>query len=286
MFGKKNKKSQKNPPTTVSLGKITTRSLSAKCSNMKLLIGNAQHQGSRNYQEDSFGISDISTEALEAKGIFAVLADGMGGLSNGKEISQQTVTSLLNWFSTHWTANSTNENLKNYVVALNAELSRRFCNSDRINSGTTLVTAHIKDGFLNWLCVGDSRLYVKRNGKLYQVNEDHDYLNQLLSSVIDDTITLDMAMDNTQKDSLAACIGKEDLDVFDYSKQGFRLQNGDMLILCSDGVYNAFSHDEFNNLLQGDPMSVAENLKYRIQAKNIPHQDNNTVIIITYNEER
>ena len=62
-------------------------------------IGNAQHIGSRKRQEDSFGFSDLSDDILlKERGICAVLADGMGGLDLGREVSEQVVRETLEFF--------------------------------------------------------------------------------------------------------------------------------------------------------------------------------------------
>lgn len=250
---------------------------------MQFSIGNFQHQGRRNYQEDSFGVSDISDVAIERKGLLAVLADGMGGLSNGKEISQRIVSDILAWFNSPQTICENGITMKNVVAELNEKISFLFGNDERMKSGTTLVLALIKNGFLHWLCVGDSRLYVKRNNKLYQVNEDHDYLNRLLGEAIDGNISFSQAFGDSQKDCLVSCIGKQNLEFFDYSKRGFLLKKGDVLLLCSDGVYNTVQHDELLRCITGNPMEDAENIKNVILSRNIPHQDNNTAILIKFN---
>lgn len=282
MFGLFRKKEKLIPLAEVEVIPVLD-SVVAEGSGMRFLIGNAQHQGQRDYQEDSFGVSDTSQTAIDQKGLMAVLADGMGGLSNGKEISQKAVSNILGWFASSATLCNDAETMKSVVIAMNDELCSAFGNDCGMKSGTTLVTALIKEGFLHWLCVGDSRLFLKRGDRLYQMNEDHDYLNQLLDGVIDGDINLSKVFSDPQKDSLAVCIGKKDLDLFDYSKQGFRLEYGDILVLCSDGVYNALSMDEMIDNITGEPMTDAERIKQTILSKGIPHQDNNTIIIVKYN---
>jgi len=283
LFGKKKKEQSAAIQQKTVEAPRALSSVEVEGTGMRLQIGNAQHQGQRDYQEDSFGMSDMRPEALSQKGFLAVLADGMGGLSNGKEISQKAISTILEWFNSPTTRCENAETMKKFVADMNSRLCSAFGNSGRLKSGTTLVMALVKDGFLHWLCVGDSRLYLKRGGKLYQVNEDHDYLNQLLDDVIDGRLTMAKAFGDRQKDSLAACIGKSDLSMFDYSKNGFALQDGDTLLLCSDGVYNALGHDELAQNIAGNPMADAERIKNLVQAKRVPHQDNNTLIIVTYN---
>ena len=268
MFGLFKRKGKSLKKQTFVLDSVT-----AEGAEIRFLIGNAQHQGQRDYQEDSFGVSDTSRTAIDTKGLLAVVADGMGGLSNGKEISQESPATVC----------EDAETMKNFVKSMNDELCVMFGNNEGMRSGSTLVMALMKDGLLHWLCVGDSRLYLKRDSRLYQINEDHDYQNQLLGDVIDGNADLNRAFSDPQKDSLAVCIGKKDLNVFDYSRRSLKLEDGDILMLCSDGVYNALSCDELAGNLTGEAMADAERIKQMIISKGIPHQDNNTIIVVSYN---
>ena len=242
-------------------------------------FGNAQDQGRRNYQEDSFGFSDIS---LVQKGILAVLADGMGGLKDGKAVSSATVSGILDKFNRKPDAVTTGATLRNLIAEVNIPICDTYCSDGTISSGSTVVTAHINNGYLHWACVGDSRLYIKRHGRLYQINEDHDYLNQLLDIVIAGKLTVEDAYDNVQKDSLAACIGKRDLQSFDYSKRGYALEKGDIVVLCSDGIYNALSVQEMCDNITEEAMPSCERIISLVASKGIPHQDNNTIIVMSY----
>lgn len=248
-----------------------------------ITLGNAQHQGKRNYQEDSFGFSETSTEAYASKGILAVLADGMGGLKNGKAVSSTTVSSLLDWFNKKQNTITSGTDLMNATVEINKAICAAYCSDGKISSGTTIVAALIKSGYLHWLCVGDSRLYIKRGKELHQVNEDHDYLNQLLDSVIEGNMRAEDAFDDRQKDSLAACIGKSDLECFDYSKRGYPLEKGDVIVLCSDGIYNAVTEKEICQYITDDAMDSCNRIIKAVAAKRISNQDNNTIIIMNYN---
>lgn len=274
LFSKKNKKTKQEAGVYVKL------------SDGAVVLGNAQHHGKRNYQEDSFGFSDISEDITYNKGILAVLADGIGGLSNGKDVSEATVSGILNWFGSNAEAGCTGEDLKNAICGINENICEIFCADGTINSGSTVVAANINNGYLHWFCVGDSRLYIKRDGKLFAVNEDTDYFNQLLNKVIAGSMALDEACSEPQKDSLAACIGNREFTVFDYSKKGFKLNDGDILMLCSDGVYNALPEEELCQCITSDAMIACNDIIERIISKRIPSQDNNTIIIMSYQKER
>lgn len=256
-------------------------SVSIMLPDAKLSYGNGQHQGKRSYQEDSFGISDTRETAAAQNGVLAVLADGMGGLKNGSAVSEALVMNLIRAFESS-TSVINGESLKSVVASLNQGICERFCSSGKTEAGSTLVAALIKNGYLHWVCVGDSRLYIKRGCRLYKMNEDHDLLNELLDSVLDGTLDINTAFGDKQKDCLAECIGKASLNSFDYSKNGYKLHHGDIIMLCSDGVYNAVNENELSNYVTVDAMDSCARIIQRIQEKNFANQDNNTVMILLY----
>lgn len=283
MFGRKKKKKKEkviSHITPVLQPEQDTVPKIAIGAGLEIALGNAQHQGGREYQEDSFGFSDTEAEAVAQRGLLAVLADGMGGLSNGKAVSETVVARMLTWYTHSPAVNFKGEDLKAAISQINAEISATYSAGGAVRSGSTVVAATIKRSRLHWLCVGDSRIYLKRGKRIYQVNEDHDFLNQLLDEAIIAGEGMQEPFLNPQKDSLVGCIGKPALDCFDYSKSGYPLEGGDKIMLCSDGVYNSLSESELSSLLDSDPMSAAESIKNEVLKKGYPGQDNLTVIVI------
>ncbi len=252
-------------------------------SGVNIHVGNAQHRGARPYQEDSCGFSALTADAINEKGILAVLADGMGGLENGKAVSEKTVAEFVGWFNENSCCDG-GVDLKLFAEQLNEAICREFCPDGRITSGTTLVCAMVKNGELHWLCIGDSRLYLKRGARMYQINEDHDYLNMLLSDVLSGAMTMEEALSEPQKDSLVGCIGKCDLTSFEYSRKGLKLEDGDKIVLCSDGVYNGISYEAFNNFLESEPQTAAEKIAREVIKSKNPCQDNLTVMVMGYSD--
>ncbi len=249
-----------------------------------LSLGNAQHQGRRPYQEDSYGYSELNNRyLLDNKGILAVLADGMGGLSNGKEVSSTVVSRMIEYFNTFDSVCADGLNLRRCAEHINDGICRVFCPDGSIKAGSTLVCAMIHGRFLHWLCIGDSRLYIRRKGMLYQINEDHDYLNQLLGDAIEGGISVTEAFDDPQKDVLVSCLGNAELPFADYSLSGFELKKGDKIVLCSDGIYNAIPTRLLNSLLENDPQSAAQNIQEAVLNQGFETQDNLTIIVISYN---
>ena len=264
----------------------TANEISCELGAATLILGNAQHQGKRSYQEDSFGFSKITGACAQSRGVLAVLADGMGGLSNGKQVSDTAVTKLLTWFNDENTLCENSIHIMKAVVKINEDICDVYCDDGRTTAGSTLASAFIKGDMMSWVCIGDSRIYIKRNEKLFQINEDHDLLNDMLDQYIDGEYDKDDAFNDSQKDGLVSCIGKWELANIDYNKKPYQLFDGDIIVLCSDGIYNALTYEEFNSLVNEDAMECAQRIKDAVLDKNYARQDNLTIIVMYYKKER
>ncbi len=246
---------------------------------MYIKTGNSQNQGARPYQEDSFGYSNITdSELLSNKGMFAILADGMGGLANGKEVADYTVKESIELFESMNPQMNISEQLVNIAKYVNQNICERYSSQ---SSGSTMVLAYIYKNRIYWVCVGDSRLYCIRNGNMLQMNEDHDYKNRLFRDYIRNGGNLAAIEQDRQKDSLVCYIGKKDIPYFDVSYKGYRIKPNDIFVLCSDGIYNGISSEA---ILEAATMTGAqaacETIVSSVVARNLPGQDNMTVMVI------
>ena len=139
-----------------------------------ILVGNVQGIGAREGQEDSFALVNASDpEAMARRGVFAVVADGMGGLADGKAISEAAVDSFLQLFQTLDETGDVPRQLLTGTCAINDALFQRFGG----RSGTTAVAVWILRDRLHWISVGDSAIFLMRHGGVFQVNREHTRLN-------------------------------------------------------------------------------------------------------------
>ena len=248
--------------------------------------GNCSHQGAREYQEDSFGFSDIvDSDTICEKGILAVLGDGMGGLANGRAISEYTVSSFIKMFETVDYDAPFGPQMRMITEKINDEVCRNFSVGGKSGAGSTLVVAFVHKLRLYWLCVGDSRLYLLRNGLLYPVNEDHDYMNQLLTEYLRGDLDLESIQADPQKDSLTSYIGNEKLPFIDSNPRGYPIRRDDTLVLCSDGIYNSISDARIIEAFEAnDPQRACEDIAQRVLDCGVPGQDNLTIMAIKFAE--
>lgn len=250
---------------------------------MWLNTGNNQHMGARSYQEDSFGYSNIIDSSIVSdKGMFAVLSDGMGGLSNGKAVSDYVVKSSITMFDTINPRAGISEQLKNLIGYVNKNVCDQYLSEDGMaNAGATMVLAYIFKNRIYWATAGDSRLYCLRKGHLMQMNEDHDYKNQLLREYIRNGGSLERIEAEPQKDSLVSFIGHKDLPYTDVSLKGYKILPGDIFVLCSDGIYNFISRQRLTEILiYNDAQTACDKIVSEIAQACIPGQDNMTIMVI------
>ena len=143
---------------------------------IRLQVGNIQGVGDREQQEDSFAVlNSADPERQRSQGLLAMVADGMGGMAEGKAASQLTVDVFLDRFS-RWDGQLTPpEWLYGGAFAASDQVFSRSQGA----SGTTLIAVHIRENQMYWLSVGDSAIFLKRGEGVFQLNREHTYLNQL-----------------------------------------------------------------------------------------------------------
>lgn len=249
---------------------------------MYINTGNSQNQGARPYQEDSFGYSNIiDSNIVTSKGMLAILSDGMGGLANGKSVADYVVQASIAMFDSINPQANISEQLENIVRYINDSVCEQYAADGSSKAGATMVFAYIFKNRIYWITVGDSRLYCYRNGHLLQMNEDHDYKNQLYREYINEGGNLQEVEEDGQKDSLVCFIGKKEIPYVDVSLKGYRIKPNDTFVLCSDGIYNGISQDSMKDILSNyDAQTASDKIVSNVLSSRFPGQDNMTVMVI------
>lgn len=148
-------------------------------------------------------------------------------------------------------------------------------------SGTTLVSVHIQENRLHWLSVGDSGVYLCRNGGVFQLNREHTCLNQLLLQELDrEVIEKERALTDPDAPRLTAFVGMDRLAAADLSLRPLALERGDALLLCSDGISGVLAPAELLEAMTMDPEEGCSLLERMVLEKNVPEQDNYTGVLI------
>ncbi len=241
----------------------------------EICIGNAQNRGARDYQEDSFGYTPL--ENASSEGFIAVVADGMGGLSAGDKVSSYAVSAILAMRMQANRSQPVHTQFRQVISAINREVVLGGS-----GGGCTFAAVFCRDDGVYWCSVGDSRIYILRNGMLFQLSEDGDYQNQLLDDVIAQNVAFEDMAEDKRKDSLTQYIGSKDEPEPDVNILPLIPQSGDRLLICSDGVYNALSVGEMVRALSKPAQDAAAALEKEILNKNYENQDNNTAVVLEF----
>ena len=230
-------------------------------------------QGGRKYQEDSYAYLSRGSKTH----FTAIVADGMGGLEGGKEISQFVADKLLEATNSI----SLNKNIYDQLSALVLQLNQEAI-ARNIPGGSTLACIYCNPKGLYWCCVGDSRVYLYRDGFLNHLNEDGDYINQLFVHVLKGEMPIKSAFLDAQKDSLVSYMGFRGNLIVDGNRRPLQMQSGDKILICSDGVYNYIPKVEMNKMLELPPIETAVSMEDYIRGLGHPHQDNYTAVVIDF----
>lgn len=246
----------------------------------QFIVGKLHNVGKRASQQDSFAVSDEKDENLcREKGIIAIVADGMGGLSDGDKISSMVTLSLLKHFYEKPLADFPGNTLLEMLKNANKEVNV-FLKNKTERCGSTLVTGIIREKKLYWLSVGDSHIYLYRSGNLIQLNREHTYKEELDLKIVNGELDIEEAMKNPQKTALTSYIGMGHLEKIDKNSNPVELQKGDRLIFATDGVFGTMKENQIASVMQYPMEESIRRMNDWIMAVGKNNQDNYTAVVI------
>lgn len=197
----------------------------------------------RLHNEDSYGIAQIESGQSDIV-VLAALADGMGGMARGELASRLAVNTVLDGLREEEGHNPEmgSEWLVSLVERANAKVSEAVN-----NGGTTLSLVLAKSRRLAIAHVGDSRIYLLSNGELRQLSEDHSLVALLVAS---GQISVEESQQHPDRNVLIKSLGsKKQLSQGYVQTVGdIQLHDGDVLLLCSDGVWDLVGDRELMEL--------------------------------------
>lgn len=238
---------------------------------MKFSVFQSTRRGGRAKNEDRMGYC-YTREA----GLF-VLADGMGGHPEGEvaaQIALQTVSSLF-----QRAAKPLLKNVPEFLVAtlLAAHQKVMAYASDKgmlDSPRTTVVVAVVQEGRATWIHCGDSRLYMVRGADLLTRTRDHSYLEGRNAPPPGRT--------HVNRNVLFTCLGSPTKPIYDLTGPVL-LEQGDRLLLCSDGLWGTLDDAEITHQLAIQPVSQSvPELVERALRKAGATSDNVTVLALEW----
>jgi len=241
---------------------------------MRFSVYQISRKGGRETNEDRMGYCYTRNTGL------FLLADGMGGHPEGEVAAQMTLQVIAAMFQKEARPEIADPRafLASAVMAAHRQILRYAVEKGMLDSPrTTVVAALIQGGSVTWVHCGDSRLYMVRDGEMLARTRDHSYMEQR-----QDEVPLTKAGDKINRNILFTCLGSPVNPVFDITGP-VSLQQGDKVLLCSDGLWGSLSDIEIVYELGHKPVSDAvPDLVEKALVKAGSSSDNVTVIALEW----
>jgi len=249
---------------------------------MQFFPGNSQHIGARSSQQDAFGYSDPEDAALVSHGgLVAVVADGMGGMANGRDAALCAIHTFLGTYAAKSRTESIPDALMRSLLSANAAVVRMAKELQVFGEmGTTLAAVALHETSYYSISVGDSAAFLMRGGRLYPLTASHTHGEDLDRDVARRQISQTQAINNPERHALTSFLGLDQLVAIDASQEPRPLQPGDRILVCSDGLSKVVDEQQIIAGLGGDPQRAAELLLKQVLLQQVPEQDNVTILVI------
>ena len=255
---------------------------------MNYLVGNAQSIGQREEQQDFFGFTDPEDSTFAVHGGFmGFVADGMGGMAYGSEAARTAARVFLRAYESKTINETIPAALDRALLEANSEVLSLIREKGLSGGevGTTLSAAVIQGKYLYHVSVGDSRVYLYRAGELTLLSESHTMGNELDREAAMGKISTAEALNYPDRDILSSYLGIPELEEIDISLEPFRLEPGDRVLICSDGLFTALTDPEIAAGFRENLQETCESLVRKVISQDRPNQDNVTVIAMGIEEE-
>lgn len=204
-----------------------------------------------------------------------LVADGMGGHNAGDYASRITVETMVEKI-----ADSKEEMperiFEEAITAANTLVRNQAAQVPELEGmGTTVVAATCRGNVLSVANVGDSRLYITNGRKIQQVTRDHSWVEEMVQR---GGLGRDEARNHPDKNIITRAIGAEESVKVDFFT--VRLEEGDKILMCTDGLTNMLEDEEIRMILEG-ARDLVEQAGELVEAAN-EHggRDNISVILI------
>ncbi|NIS82710.1 MAG: hypothetical protein GTO14_21480 [Anaerolineales bacterium] len=223
------------------------------------------HPGeTRTNNEDRYSVTAYRMERSPTPALLAVVADGIGGHRAGEVASEMTVDTVVQSLSRSDGHQPVKQLIDAVTEANRAVFHASRSDRDHQGMGSTVSIAWVIGTHLYTASVGDSRIYMLRQGNLQQISIDHTWVQEAIKHEI---IQPDQARDHPQAHVLRRHIGgKEEVepdlrlrlaenesDEKSESNQGLQLLEGDRILLCSDGLTDLVEDEEIQETLNQEP---------------------------------
>ena len=225
----------------------------------------------RHRKNNEDGLTSIIPEdqkLLAKRGALFLVSDGLGGHNNGEVASQLAIRTISDSYYQD-TNDDIAQSLREAIQKANTAIHQAGN-----GMGTTCVAVVLLGDTAYVANVGDSRAYLIRNGQLKQISRDHSVVAEELRAGL---ITQEQARNHPQRNMITRCLGTDEaVEVDTFSEP---VQEGDLLLLCTDGLTALISDDEIQRIVaQSAPQQSVSHLIERANEEGGP--DNITAIVV------
>src|SRR5579872_3645822 len=236
----------------------------------------------RENNEDSFLYWEPdSDKEFQRTGRLAVIADGMGGHEGGQEASRLAVETVREVYQRVVVDRPQDALAQAFATAHSRILEFAERHPALQGMGTTCTAFVLRQRKLYFAHVGDSRLYLVRGGDISRLTRDHSYVGRLVESGL---VRAEDAEKHPQRHILTAALGAGAEVAVDSAEQSLALQEGDELLLCTDGLWGVVTEEELEAEVSGkDPAACCEALVKLARERGGP--DNITVQVLRVGAE-
>jgi protein phosphatase len=241
--------------------------------------------------EDRFSVSAYRVSPTDdTSSAFAIVSDGIGGHRAGEVAAEMAVETI-----SHMVAQSDARQplaILDHAIQVTSDAIAAKAKDDtqRLGMGTTCACAWVVGNRLFIASVGDSRVYLLRNGSLMQLTTDHTWVQEAVErGILDPADARDhpnvhvirryLGSSSTPQTDTRLRLAKDETDTQARSHQGLRLLPGDVLLLCTDGLTDVMEAREIEPAMRGlDLQAAAQSLLNLALVRKA--QDNITVILM------
>ena len=238
-----------------------------------------QQVGTRPYQEDSFAFANISDVTLmRTRGLLAVVADGMGGMKDGKVASETAIARIKSDFESLDVNADISAQLRDTLVRANDEI---FCLLGAQGGSTGIICVFYNES-LYYVSVGDSYLILKRGDALYHLNRKQNMYTRLcLQQIREGTTDIESALSNPERAALTGYLGMRELKDIDGVLRPIPLMDGDVVLICSDGVGGVLDEKQLIDCMNAPtPEQMCRMMHESVVAAGRRYQDNYTALVV------
>jgi serine/threonine protein phosphatase PrpC len=228
-----------------------------------------------NNEDNMMSVVPQDEQVRARKGALFIVADGLGGHDKGEVASEMVVNTVKRLYYEDASNDDVTSSLLHAIQKANSSLYLDSLDGGVTERamGTTCIAVVLQGEKAYFANVGDSRAYLVREGQVRQVSQDHSWVADQVRAGI---LTKEQARIHGQRNVITRCMGARanvEVDVFTET-----MQEGDVLVLCTDGLSGVVTDDEIGSIVQRH--GAQESVEHLIaQANENGGPDNITAIV-------